>query len=180
MRGMKLLWMMPSLLAGCHGTEPPSAAPASPSTKTASQAPWNGEIRVRFTGCSSCADCRSAIRQISRSQSGSDHVEVRPGMARITYPGPASIRAAEVAKALSSPGVIKGEVDQVEVKAEGLAEQGPGGKTFVVTPTGQRWGISEEVVLVPVGKPVIIVAALSGWQDTAQVPTLKILSVELP
>jgi len=173
----KTLWLMPLLLAGCAGTQSPSIPIESPS---GSPAPWTGEIRVRFTGCTSCADCRAAIRQISQSQSGSEHVDFRAGLARIVYPGPARLKAAEVANALSVPGVIKGEVDQVELRMEGLVEREADGMSFVVPQTGQRWRISPQSVDAPLGRVVVVVASLEGWKGPATDQTLRILSVETP
>ena len=174
MRARAMLWLVPVLLAGCAGAGSPVEAPL-PSTPG-----WTGEIRVSFTGCTSCADCRAAIRQISQSQSGSDRVDFHAGVARITYPGPAAIRAAEVANALSVPGVIKGQVDQVELRVEGLVEKGADGTFFTAPRTGQRWRIAEGSVPVPVARTVVVVAALEGWQGPASAQTLRVLRVETP
>ncbi len=175
MRAVLGFWMVPVLLGGCAAA--PTTAPPPASLLSSS---WTGEIKVRFTGCTSCADCRAAIRQISQAQSGSDHVEFHAGVARITYPTPATLKASEVANALSHPGVIKGEVDQVELTVEGLVEQGAQGRIFTVPATGQRWRIAEGSVDLPLGKPVVVVAALEGWKGSADTQTLRILSVETP
>ena len=170
MRIAAMLWVLPILISGCGG------APASPVVAPSDAAGWTGEIRVSFTGCTSCADCRSAIRQICQSQSGSDHVDFHAGLARITYDGPAEIRAAEVASALSVPGVIKGQVDQVELRVAGRAEAG----TFTASRTGQRWRIAEGSAPLPAGKTAVVTAALEGWKEPPAARTLRILSVETP
>ena len=100
-------------------------------------------------------------------------------MARISYPAPALVRAAEVANALSVPGVIKGQVDQVEIRVEGVAEQDEGGKSFRIPATGQSWRVSEEVQPLPLGRPVIVEAALQDWKGPGPA-TLRILGVETP
>ena len=173
MRMRSRLWVMPLLLAGCAG----APAPEAPEAVSPSAAPWTGEIKVTFTGCTSCADCRAAIRQISQIQSGSDHVEFHAGVARITYPGPAPLRAGEVARALSGAGVIKGQVDQVILKVEGQVLQTPEGREFAASGTGQRWRVSEASMPAPLGKPLLIEAALEGWRESGP-PSLRILSAK--
>ncbi len=178
---MRLLfpWMIPLLLAGCQEAQVPPSAPISvPEAAAVPAAPWKGEIRISFSGCASCADCRAAMRQVSRSQSGSDQVTVGRGDLRIVYPEPALIRAPEVANALSSPGVIKGKVEWVEVWVSGRAEQGPSGEVFVTSGTRQTWNLAAGGVPVPLGKPVLILASLEGWRGDGTHPVLKVRRVE--
>ena len=162
-------FLLALLLGGCGG-EPAAPPPVAPSS-----GPWTAEIRVFFTGCTSCAECRSAIRQISQTQSGSDHVEFRNGLSRITFPAPAMIRASEVANALADSRIIKGEVDHVELTLQG--EASGDGRVFTVPATKQIWKLAEDGVKVPTGRPVTIRAALEGWRGKDAVPALKVQEV---
>jgi hypothetical protein len=74
--------------------------------------------------------------------------------------------------------VIKGQVDRVEVQVSGRAEQGPSGQVFVASGTLQTWPLAEGEVPVPLGKPVVILASLEGWQGAGARPVLKVLRVE--
>ena len=174
---LELFFLGCGALPGC-GT--PTAAPVPPAPRIAVDpaVPWTGEIRISFSGCASCADCRAAMRQVSRSQSGSDHVVVGRGNLRITYPDPAPIRVAEVANALSSPGVIKGKVERVELRVSGRAEAGSSGPVFVVSGTRQSWPLPEGKDPVPLGKPVVILASLEDWKGAGAHPFLTVRSVE--
>lgn len=157
------------LLSGCA-----EGVPADPPLPAAVAGGWTAEIRVYFSGCTSCAECRSAIRQISQVKSGSDRVEFKAGRSRIVYPAPAQVRAIEVANALDESLLIKGDVDRVELTLEGEAD---GRKSFRIPATGQTWPLAEGSAPIPAGRSVVILASLEGWKGKDAVPALKVREI---
>lgn len=148
---------------------PPEAATgaALPGTGNAALGPWTGEIRVTLGGCTSCADCRASIRQISKTQSGADQVDFNHGVARIVYATPAMLRVCEVARALSGGGLLKVHVDRVEVLVSGHAESREGGRWFVANASGQAWPLRQGGVDLADGQPVLLLASVAGWKEGA-------------
>ncbi len=173
-----------SLLDGCD-TPPQGASGTQPSQDPVPTAPersspsgtWKAEIRVKLGGCTSCADCRTGIRQISQIQSGSDHVEFKDGVARIVYPTPAPIRLLEVPLALSHSDLLKTHVDGVELEVAGQAEERDGSRFFVTSQTGQSWPMSAGKFDLPLGRTVVIVAWVDGWRKEPHVASLRVQRV---
>lgn len=172
-----LAFLLPALLLpGCGGQAVPE--PPVPVAADAPSGPWTGEILVALSGCTSCADCRSAIRQYSQVQSGSDRVEFRDGVVRVVYPEAAPVRVKEVAGVLAGSLLLpKVHVDKVELRLAGEARTRGEETVFVASGTGEVWSLAEGKVAVPLGQPVVILAAVQGWKGEGR-PSLRVEQVE--
>lgn len=164
MRRALSLLLLP--LAAAFGGESPSEALPAPR--------WTAEIRIKLTGCISCADCRTSIRQISKAQSKSEQVDFKDGIARIVYPEPAPVLALETARALDEAELLKIDVARVDLRLGGRAEGG----RFTLHATGQSWPLAPGSAEVPAGKDVVVLGSLEGWKGEDPKPSLKVRLVE--
>ena len=171
------------LLTGCAGEQAaaPAQAPVAPpvAASAAPVGPWTAEISVKLSGCTSCADCRAGIRQVSQTRSGTDRVTFEDGISRMVYPAPAPIRVLEAAQGLSGDALPKVHVDRVELKVAGRSEVRDGGAVFVVFSTGQSWPLAAGKVEVPPGASCVLDAVVEGWREGTGPVRLKPRTVQL-
>ncbi|HEV8128954.1 MAG TPA: hypothetical protein VGQ14_04800 [Candidatus Eisenbacteria bacterium] len=143
-------------------------AAATPTTKAAvrSEAPPFARVYLALRGCTSCAHCRTSIRQMVRSNSkggeatfGEDRVEVR-------YPAPRSVPLREVIHSLAQSRLHDLSVVDVLFEATGtVAVSADGSHRFVLEKTGQSFPIElGSAVTGPTAGPVRLTAMVQGWR----------------
>ena len=143
-------------------------AAATPTTKTAvgSESPPFARVYLALRGCTSCAHCRTSIRQMVRSNSkggeatfGQDRVEVR-------YPAPRSVPLREVIQSLAQSRLHDLSVIDVLFEATGtVAVTADGSHRFVIEKTGQSFPIElGPTVSGPTAGPVRLTAVVQGWR----------------
>ena len=148
------------------GREPATAAPSTTTKATASEQPPFARVYLALRGCTSCAHCRTSIRQMVRSNAkggeatfGEDRVEVR-------YSTPRSVPLREVIHSLAQSRLHDLSVVDVLFEATGTVSVTPdGSREFVLDTTGQSFPIEVGSGLKAGSQGHIRVTALvQGWR----------------
>jgi hypothetical protein len=144
-----------------RGRQAPAAASAA-----RSQEPPFARVYLALRGCTSCAHCRTSIRQMVRSNAkggeatfGEDRVEVR-------YATPRSVPLRDVIRSLAQSRLHDLSVVDVLFEATGTVSAGvDGARRFVLDRTGQSFPIQlGSGVRPPASGPVRLVALVEGWR----------------
>jgi hypothetical protein len=142
---------------------------ATPATKAEvrDQPPPFARVYLALRGCTSCAHCRTSIRQMVRSNAkggeatfGEDRVEVR-------YPVPRSVPLREVILSLAQSRLHDLSVVDVLFEATGtVSVAADGSHRFVVDKTGQSFPIElGSAAAGPTPGPVRLTALVQGWRS---------------
>ncbi len=146
--------------------EPATAGPAPAAKAAASEQPPFARVYLALRGCTSCAHCRTSIRQMVRSNAkggeatfGDDRVEVR-------YSTPRSVPLREVIQSLAQSRLHDLSVVDVLFEATGTVSVAPdGSRRFVLDKTGQSFPIEVGSALKTSGPGHVRVTALvQGWR----------------
>jgi hypothetical protein len=152
---------------------PISTSAAATTTKAAakSDAPPFARVYLALRGCTSCAHCRTSIRQMVKSNSkggeatfGEDRVEVR-------YPAPRSVPLREVIRSLAKNRLHDLSVVDVLFEATGtVSVAADGSHRFVIDQTGQTFPIELGSTLTgPTPGPVRLTAVVQGWRNQGSI-----------
>lgn len=142
-----------------HASPPPTPRAA------VADAPF-ARVYLALRGCTSCAACRTSIRQMVRANAkggettfGEDRIEVR-------YAKPRAVPLREVIRSLAQSRLHDLNVVDVLFEATGsVASDERGAARFVLAGTGQSFPISLQGVRAPrPGANVRVVALVEGWR----------------
>ena len=150
------------------------ATAATPTTKAAprSEAPPFARVYLALRGCTSCAHCRTSIRQMVRSNAkggeatfGEDKVEVR-------YPKPSSVPLREVIHSLAQSRLHDLSVVDVLFEATGtVSVASDGSRRFVIDKTGQTFPV--EAAAAGLAPPAPghgrLTAVVQGWRGKGSI-----------
>ena len=137
-------------------------AGAAPSSKAAF-----ARVYLSLRGCTSCSHCRTAIRQMARSGSGTGTARVTTDAVEVRYAAPAPIPLREVIQRLADNRLHDLTLVDVHFEAEGFVETAGSGSTFTLRETGQRFALRIEAPLKPpASKAAVRLSALvDGWRQ---------------
>ncbi len=165
--GTALLLLCTSLSQETSASPARVAAKApSPAAKASAEAPF-ARVFLALRGCTSCAQCRTSIRQMVRANAkggeaafGEDKVEVRYATAR-------TVPLREVIRSLAQSRLHDLSVVDVLFEATGTVTTGAdGAQRFVIAGTGQSFPIAPAAgVRLPAGdEPLRMLALVDGWR----------------
>lgn len=172
---LAILIVLLGFLSGCGSGTGLPAPPRPLPDAGASRGPWLGEIHVKLAGCTSCADCRSGIRQIARTHGAPDRVDFRDGFARMRFAEPVLLQAGEIAAAIDAA-QLRAHVDHVELRVGGTLRREGGGVRFLAHGTGQSWPAAGFEGEIPLDRPVVLTASLLDWAGPGA--SLKVMRLE--
>lgn len=174
------------VLSGCQTSSPTAVAkqePASPVVVTHGSLAGSSFAQVSMTleGCTSCAPCRSTIRQVVQATSHADQTAFGEGYtsATMTYAAPRDIPVQNVYNNLLSSALKDVTIPNVVVDATGVLERSGDATFFVVSETHQRFparvGALDETLY---GRNVRIKAVVQGLESGTV--TLEVQELTVP
>lgn len=136
-------------------------------TTAASETTPFARVYLALRGCTSCAHCRTSIRQMVRSSAQGAQTKVADDKVEVRYPTPRPVPLRDVIRSLAQNRLHDMSVVDVLFEATGTLGVGKDGVgRFVVAHTGQSFPISVEGVRLPSsGGSVRLVALVRGWRD---------------
>jgi len=131
----------------------------------AEQAPF-ARVFLALRGCTSCAHCRTSIRQMVRAGSKGGEASLRDDKVEVRYPKPRSVPLRDVIRSLAKNRLHDLSVVDVLFEATGTLAAGENGaKRFVIAGTGQSFPIALGTgIRLPGSGPVRVVALVEGWR----------------
>jgi len=152
----------PSGAGGRAGAGKPSVA-AQP-TKTD---PPFARVYLAVRGCMSCSHCRTAVRQMVRSNAGGGEARLGDDQVEVRYVTPRAVPLREVIRSLAESRLHDLSLVDVLFEARGtigLSEDGSA--TFALAETGQSFPLVIDRALArPAGgRPVRLTAVVDGWR----------------
>ncbi len=149
-------------------------APVEPAKENAPYA----RVYLALRGCTSCAHCRSAIRQMVRSGAGSGTARVTTDAVEVRYSkGPVPLR--DVIRRLAENRLHDLTLVDVLFEADGTIARSPeGDATFTLRGTRQSFPITLAPSLAKSdrGQPVRVTALVQGWREKGE---LKLVAREI-
>lgn len=160
-----------TILSGAIPGAPADAAgrAASREAKSAAREASSPFARVYLAlrGCTSCAHCRTSIRQMVRSSAQGAETKLSEDRVEVRYTTPRSVPLRDVIRSLARNRLHDMSVVDVLFEATGTLGVGKDGRgRFVIADTGQSFPISVQGVRLPSsGASVRVVALVEGWRD---------------
>lgn len=143
----------------------PAAGASSPAAK---EPPPFARVYLALRGCTSCAHCRTAIRQMARSGSDGGEARVSTDAVEVRYPTPREVPLRAVIRRLAENRLHDLSLVDVLFEAHGTIASGPdGGAVFTLRGTNQSFTVSLDPSLRrPAGDaPVRLTALVEGWRE---------------
>jgi len=167
-----LLWVWTGMPVMAATTAPPSAPAASaPATEPEPFA----RVSLAVRGCSSCAHCRSTIRQMVRASAKGGEAKLGDDQVEVLYRSPAPVPLREVIHSLAENRLHDLSLVDVLFTARGtIRTAGNGSTRFVLAETGQSFPIEiDPAVRHPRdGTPVRLIALVDGWRTKGDLTLL--------
>jgi len=144
----------------------PAKAPAPAPAKT--DLPF-ARVYLAVRGCMSCSHCRTAIRQMVRSNAGGGEARLGDDQVEVRYATPRAVPLSDVIRSLAESRLHDLSLVDVLLEARGtigLAEDGTA--RFALAETGQSFPLVIDRALArPAagGKPVRLTAVVDGWRN---------------
>lgn len=167
--------VLAALVSGALAIATPALA-ATGTTAAASPALTNGAVQpsepfarvsLAVRGCSSCAHCRSTIRQMVRASAKGGETKLGDDQIEVSYPSPAPVPLRDVIHSLAENRLHDLSLVDVLFSARGaIRTAGDGSTRFVLEQTGQSFPIDiDPAVRHPRdGAAVRVVALVDGWR----------------
>ena len=144
-----------------------SAPPASATATNPAQPEPFARVSLAVRGCSSCAHCRSTIRQMVRASAKGGEAKLGDDQIEVLYRSPAPVPLRDVIHSLAENRLHDLSLVDVLFTARGTIRTGVDGSArFVLTETGQSFPIEiDPAVRHPrEGAPVRLIALVDGWR----------------
>jgi len=144
-----------------------AASPAVASSTERQPEPF-ARVSLAVRGCSSCAHCRSTIRQMVRVSAKGGETKLGDDQIEVSYPSPAPVPLRDVIHSLAENRLHDLSLVDVLFSARGtIRTGGDGSRRFVLEETGQSFPIDiDPAVRHPRdGAPVRLVALVEGWRN---------------
>ncbi|TMQ62841.1 MAG: hypothetical protein E6K79_11310 [Candidatus Eisenbacteria bacterium] len=153
-------------------SSPAMAAPSSAGRPTVAAAPDKADppfarVYLAVRGCMSCSHCRTAIRQMVRSNAGGGEARLGEDQVEVRYATPRAVPLRDVIRSLAESRLHDLSLVDVLFEARGtigLAEDGTA--TFALAETGQSFPlVIDRAIARPAGgMPVRLTAVVDGWR----------------
>ncbi len=160
----------PSGVGGQAGAGKPSVATAPAKAPAPAKAdPPFARVYLAVRGCMSCSHCRTAIRQMVRSNAAGGEARLGDDQVEVRYATPRAVPLRDVIRSLAECRLHDLSLVDVLLEARGtigLAEDGTA--TFALAETGQSFPLVIDRALArPAagGKPVRLTAVVDGWRN---------------
>jgi len=149
----------------------PSCAGASPlagasKAAVANAAPF-AKVYLALRGCTSCAHCRTAIRQMAKGSAKGGEARVNGDQVEVLYPKPRVVPLRGVIKALAENRLHDLNLVDVLFEASGsFAKASGGGLQFTLAETGQTFPVTlpPQTERPADGHEIRLVAVVDGWR----------------
>lgn len=161
-------------MAASSGDVKPAAA-----TTPAKTDPPFARVYLAVRGCMSCSHCRTAIRQMVRSNAGGGETRLGEDQVEVRYAAPHTVPLREVIHSLAESRLHDLSLVDVLFEARGTIRQAEDGTaTFALAETGQSFPLVVDRALArPAGgKAVRLTAVVDGWRKNG---TLSLSAKEI-
>ena len=154
------------LLAG-HPANAKGTRPAPAKTAVAAAPAPFAKVYLALRGCTSCAHCRTTIRQMTKGSAKGGETRVNGDQVEVSYAKPRVLPLRDVIKTLSENRLHDLNLVDVLFEASGSFAKGQDGVLrFTLAETGQAFPVA---VNAPVERPsdgrtVRLVAVVDGWR----------------
>jgi hypothetical protein len=141
--------------------------PAAPPKPTAANAAPFAKVYLALRGCTSCAHCRTAIRQMAKGGAKGGEARVNGDQVEVLYPKPRVVPLREVIHSLAENRLHDLNLVDVLFEARGSFAKGPDGSLrFTLAETGQAFVVTLAAPMErpPDGREVRLVAVVDGWR----------------
>lgn len=144
------------------------------STPLAGENPTTQEARpfarvfLALKGCTSCAACRSAIRQMVKGKADGGKVALPGDAVEIRYDKPDTIPLSDVVRGLARNRLHNLELVDVLFEADGkITSDSDGATHFAISETGQEYQFSfgDAIIKPRVGDTIRLQAVVQGWRE---------------
>jgi hypothetical protein len=145
--------------AGAKASHPTAAAQAEP--------PF-ARVFLALRGCTSCAHCRTSIRQMVRASAKGGEAALRDDKVEVRYATARAVPLREVIRSLAQSRLHDLSVVDVMFEATGtVTTAADGARRFVLAGTGQSFPVAPGTgVRLPAGdQPLRVVALVEGWRS---------------
>ena len=140
--------------------------------------PVFARVMLALKGCSSCAHCRTNLRQALKEGSKAQKVSLGNGKVEMVFSQPSTLDIHGIVTSMGTMGMKDLEAVDVLVEMNGRIETKHGIKVFVADSTGQELtlDIAEDTagLLGHTGVHVWIKAVAQGWERKDKEITLKV------
>ena len=158
-----LSWVTGTPTIATSGT---AAATPAPASSTAQPEPF-ARVSLAVRGCSSCAHCRSTIRQMVRASAKGGEARLGDDQIEVSYASPTPVPLRDVIHSLAENRLHDLTLVDVLFTARGsIRTAGDGSTRFVLEGTGQSFPIEIDPAVRHTrdGAPVRLVALVDGWR----------------
>jgi len=180
--GIAALAVLLGVVAGAPADAVATAAASSSPAAPATQPEPFARVSLAVRGCSSCAHCRSTIRQMVRASAKGGEAKLGDDQVEVLYRSPVPVPLREVIHSLAENRLHDLSLVDVLFSARGtIRTAGDGSTRFVLAETGQSFPIAiDPAVRHPRdGTPVRLVALVNGWRAKGDL-TLIARTIDLP
>lgn len=142
-----------------------TATPAKTAV-AAAPAPF-AKVYLALRGCTSCAHCRTTIRQMTKGSAKGGETRVNGDQVEVSYAKPRILPLRDVIKTLSENRLHDLNLVDVLFEASGSIAKGPDGALrFTLSETGQAFPVAvNAAVSRPAdGRAVRLIAVVDGWR----------------
>ena len=136
-------------------------------------------VYLALRGCTSCAHCRTAIRQMAQSSSDGGEARVSTDAVEVRYTTPRPVPLRAVIRRLAENRLHDLSLVDVLFEAQGTIASGPdGAAVFTLRGTNQSFPVSLDSSLhrSAGGAPVRLTALVEGWREKGD---LRLVAREL-
>jgi len=144
-----------------------NSAPLAGDKPTTQDAQPFARVFLALKGCTSCAACRSSIRQMVKGKADGGKVALPGDAVEIRYDKPDTIPLGEVVRGLARNRLHNLELVDVLFEADGrITSDSSGGTHFAIIETGQEYQFSfGNAIRKPnVGDTIRLQAIVQGWR----------------
>ena len=149
-------------VAAPSGAGKPSVAAAPAKTD-----PPFARVYLAVRGCMSCSHCRTAIRQMVRSNAAGGEARLGEDQVEVRYATPRTVPLRDVIRSLAESRLHDLSLVDVLFEARGtIGLAGDGSATFALAETGQSFPLVIDRTLArpSAGTPVRLTAVVDGWR----------------
>ena len=161
----------------CTAPDTESPAVTTPPSATALGTPF-ARVYLAMKGCTSCAACRAAIRQMAAGQVEGGETTLEDDHLEISYQTPTEIPLAAVIDRIATNRLHDLNVVDVLFEARGSIRRATDGSTvFALEGTSQSFALALGSVQVPESSTITLTARVTGWRERGRALALEATGV---